>query len=150
MPKKLDHRKARADLAKHAPEALQAITVRLPTGLLMEVHQGAEQKGLDLASAIRELTALGLETAARPGGPESAADRRVVKEWGKRVERALRDGRSPIEPFLEQDSPDLEVLPTILVRLDYRSIFRGLKENEDGPWVERAWKQKKAEAPVRV
>ncbi len=66
MPKKIDHKNARVTLARLAPETLQAITVRLPAGLLVTVHQWAEHKGLDLASAIRELVTLGQEASCAP------------------------------------------------------------------------------------
>jgi hypothetical protein len=151
MPKKLDHDKARAELVKLGPETLQLISARLPAGLLINIHSWAEQKGLDLATAIRELTTLGLETATHPGSA-SVADRKEVKRWEKAVKRAIQAGKSPFEPFLEQDNPNLEALPTILARMDFQGLFqeyRAALEEED-PWIERAWKRKKAEAPSHL
>src|SRR6516162_3068325 len=116
MPRKMDHRQASAGLAKLAPETMQVTTVRLPAWLLIEVHRWAEEKGLDLASAIRELMTQGLETATGPEGA-SAADRTEVRKWKKEVVRALRAGQSPLEPFLAQDSPSLGVLPAVLAKL---------------------------------
>jgi hypothetical protein len=155
MPKKTDHNKARAELAKLPPEALQAITVRLPAGLLIRAHRLAEQKGFDLAQAIRGLIELGLETTARPGEPSPDAVRSAAKKWGKHVERALRAGRSPIEPFfLAQDEPgpDLEALPAILAQLDYPDIFAEMKAQrvENGPYIERRWQRIKDESPAHV
>jgi hypothetical protein len=150
MARKTDHKQARVELAKLAPESLQAVTVRLPAGLLLEVHCWAEAKGLDLASAIRELMSQGLERAT---GPEAAppADRNEVRKWKKAVERALQAGQSPLEPFLDQASPSLDVLPAVLARLDYQTIYRRLKEKrEEEPWLERAWRQTKADAPSHV
>jgi hypothetical protein len=155
MPKKTDHNKARAELAKLPPEALQAITVRLAAGLLIRAHRLAEQKGFDLAQAIRGLIELGLETTARPGEPSPDAVRSAAKKWGKQVERALREGRSPIEPFfLAQDEPGpgLEALPAILAQLDYPAIFAEMKVQHDEkvPYIERRWQRIKDEAPALV
>jgi hypothetical protein len=153
MPKKADHAKARAKLAVLAPETLHAITVRLPAGLLVDMHQWAERKGLDLAAAIRKLTGLGLEAAAHPG-QAAAGDPRTVKKWGRAVERALQAGRSPLEPFLAQEAPDadLDALPAILAKLDYQSVYKQLKENlhQNEPWVEQVWQRLKERAPSHV
>jgi hypothetical protein len=151
MPRKTDHRKAREELAKLAPDALQAVTVRLPAGLLIGVHKWAEQRGLDLATTIRELTALGQQAADRPGGQLSAADRRAIKRWSKLVEQALRAGRSPLEPFLGEDRANVELLPAILGSLDYGPILQQVKAtSEKAPWIEQAWTRKKANAPAHV
>ncbi|MFO0931042.1 MAG: hypothetical protein U0736_29090 [Gemmataceae bacterium] len=154
MPKKTDHGKARSELAKLPPEALQAITVRLPAGLLIKVHRLAERKDFDLARAIRELIELGLEATARPGEPPAGDVRRAVKKWGKHVERALRAGRSPFEPLLGEDEPGpgLDALPAILTQLDYPALFEEVKgqREEKGPWIERRWKQIKDEAPAHL
>jgi hypothetical protein len=154
MPKRLDHQEARAQLAKLPPETLHAITVRLPAALLLEVHQFAEREGRDLASALRELMKIGQEAADQPRRRESAADRKATKKWSKAVERALRNGRSPIEPYLVRDSSDadLDTLPNILAELDYRSIIQELKEkrDEDSPWIERVWRHMKDEAPSHL
>jgi hypothetical protein len=150
MPKKIDHRKARAELAKLAPETLRAITVRLPAGLLVKVHEWAEQKGQDLAAAMRELMTLGLEAATSP--VLKNVDRAAVKRWQKSVEQALGDGKSPIEPFLRQENPSLEALPVILAKIDYWPIYQRLLKSrgEKEPWVERIWELEKARAPRRV
>src|SRR5262249_45998866 len=143
MPKKTDHTKARAELAKLPPEALQAVTARLPASLLIRVHRLAEQKGFDLAQAIRGLIELGLETTARPREPSPDAVLSAVNRWRRHVGRAWRKGRSPIEPFLAQDEPgpDLEALPAILAQLDYPAIFAEMKAQrvENGPYIERQW-----------
>jgi hypothetical protein len=153
MPKKVDHAKARAKLAVLAPETLHAVTVRLPAGLLVDMHQWAERRGLDLAAAIRKLTGLGLEAAAHPG-QAAAVDPRSVKRWTKAVERALRAGRSPLEPFLAQEAPDADLgaLPAILGKLDYQSVYKQVKENlqQKEPPVERAWRRLKDRAPSHV
>src|SRR5262245_60654056 len=130
MPRKTDHRKAREQLAKLAPGTLVAVTVRLPADLLIWVHQWAEARGLDLAHAIRDLIALGRETAARPGPQDSASAREAAKKWRRQVESALGAGQSPIRPLLGQDvsETDLEALPLILVELDYWGLFQQLKE----------------------
>src|SRR6516164_9113011 len=107
MPKKVDHAKKRAELAALPPETLRVVTARLPAGLLVDMHRWAERTGLDLASAIRKLSGLGLEAAAHPG-QAAAADPRAVKKWTRPVERALRTGRSPLEPFLAQEAPDAD------------------------------------------
>jgi hypothetical protein len=150
MPRKMDHRQASAGLAKLAPETMQVTTVRLPAWLLIEVHRWAEEKGLDLASAIRELMTQGLETATGPEGA-SAADRTEVRKWKKEVVRALRAGQSPLEPFLAQDSPSLGVLPAVLAKLDYQAIYHRLKERrQEESEGERVWTQVKADAPTSV
>src|SRR5262245_51013055 len=150
MPTKLYHDKARAELAKLSPKALQALTVRLPAGLLVKVHVWAEQKGQDLATAIRELMTLGLETANQP--QVATVDRATLKKWEKAVEQALRAGRSPIEPFLEQGDPNLEPLPVILAKLDYAPIYQRLleKRGEKEPYLDRVWQEAKADAPSHV
>jgi hypothetical protein len=153
VPRKTDHRKARGELAKLAPETLQAVTVRLPAGLLIGVHRWAEEKGLDLASAIRDLTALGREAAARPEGQGSAAARKAAKRWRRPVERALWAGLSPVQPLLGEEisEADLEALPLILAELDYRGVFQGLKgKQERDSAEERVWKGKKADASAHV
>jgi hypothetical protein len=155
MPRKSDHQQARAELAKLAPEALQVVTARLPAGVLIKIHRWAEEKRLDLAAALRELMTLGLETATGPAPP--TADRKEVKRWEKPVEKALKEGRSPLEPFLEQPfpeegEPDVEVLRAVLARLDYKAIYRHVmehRETEETP-AEREWKRLKAAAPSHV
>jgi hypothetical protein len=134
-----------------APDALRAFSVRLPAGLLGEVHRWAEEKGLDLTTAIRELTTLGLETATRPGAP-SPADRKEMKTWEKDVERALRAGNSPFEPFLDRNHPDAKPLPAILAKMDYPTIYERVKEKRQRaePPVERRWKRMKEEAQPLV
>jgi len=129
---------------------MRAVTVRLPAGLLLEIHRRAEQKGLDLATAIREVTTLGLETASSPGTPN--VNRKELSRWKKLVARALRAGQSPFEPFLVEDSPDLSLLPAVLAKLDYASIYQSVKENraQQEPLIERTWKQLKAAAPSHV
>jgi hypothetical protein len=153
MPRKSDHRKAREAYGKLAPDTLQAVTVRLPAGLLVDLHRWADEKGMDLASAVRDLTARGLHAATLPGGLASA-DPRAVKKWRKRVERALRQGGSPFDPFLKDDEPEagLAALPAILATLDYRTLFLELPESreKEAPAEERAWQQMQAEAPAHV
>jgi hypothetical protein len=153
MPRKTDHRKAREELAKLPPDTLQAVTVRLPAGLLIDVHQWAEEKGLDLASALRDLTALGRETATRPGGQDSPAVRKAAKKWRRPVERALRNGQSPIQPLMGQEvsETDWDALRFILAGLDYRELFARHKETlKDDTPVERAWKQIQEEAAAHL
>jgi hypothetical protein len=155
MPRKANHEKARTELARLAPDVLQAITARLPAGQLRKVHQWAEQKSLDLTSAIRELIAIGMEAEAHPDEPLAAAVRKAAAKWKKPVERALLAGRSPIQPFLAKKTSDqeLEALPAILSGLDYQNIFKAIKEKADarGTYIDRVWGELKAGAsePIR-
>jgi hypothetical protein len=151
MPRKTDHQQARAALAKVAPESLQAFSARFPAGLLIEVHRWAEEKGLDLATAVRELTTLGLEAANRPDSP-SPTDRKEMKRWAKDVEKALREGQSPFEPFLKRDQPDVTPLAAILAKMDYQAIYERVKDlgEKAEPAVERRWERMKEEAQLLV
>jgi hypothetical protein len=149
----MDHRKARAELAKLPPDTLRAITIRLPAAILIAVHRWAEERGLDLTSAIRDLTALGQEAAARPDGQDSAAIRSTVKKWRGPVVRALRAGQSPLQPLLghEISETDLEAVRRIVVEADYRSLVQQLNAKlEEGSPAERAWKVLQAEAPDQL
>ena len=150
MPRKTDHRKAREELRKLAPEFLQAVTFRLPAGLLVKLHEWAEEKGQDLATAIRELVALGLETATNP--TPTPVDRTTVKKWEEFVWKALWAGESPLKPFLQEENPNLEVLPVILAKQDYGPIYHWLKK-QSGPkeaYLNRIWGEAKGDAPSHV
>jgi hypothetical protein len=153
MPKKINHGEARAALAGLAPESLHVITARLPVALLADLHAWAQERGLDLAAALRRVTALGLAAAAHPG-QAAAADPRAVKKWSKAVARAVGAGQSPLAPLLAQEAPDadLDALPAILTKLDYRVIYKQVKENlqQKEPPVEREWKRLKDRAPSHV
>ncbi len=52
MPRKTDHQKARAELSKLTPEALQAITARLPASLLMELPVHLQDATLPIVGFI--------------------------------------------------------------------------------------------------
>jgi hypothetical protein len=154
MPRKVDHREVRDKLARLSPESLQAITVRLPAELLIKVHQWAETQKLDLASAVRTLLALGHETAVHPEHEDSGTARKAVRKWRRDVERALRAGRSPIEPFLGQNvsDADFRALPLILARADYRTLYEALKKRLEGETSPAAvaWREEQAEAPTHL
>jgi hypothetical protein len=123
----------------------------MPADLLIKVHEWAEAKGLDLATALRDLTALGQEAAARPSGQDSPAVRTAAKKWSKPVERALRAGQSPLHPLLGQDiSPtDLDAMPRILADQDYHNLFQALTEKA-GTREERVWACLKTEASKHI
>jgi hypothetical protein len=125
---------------------LQAVTVRIPAGLLTQIHLWAEQGGRDLATAIRELTTLGLEASRSSGA--IPVDLSEVARWQPEVERALRQGESPLKPFLDHENRSVEALSSILAKIDYANIYEQLKEG--GPRVEVRWNRLKAEAPPPV
>src|SRR5262245_31444171 len=66
MPKKLDHQKAKAALERLPADALQAVTTRIPAGLLARIHGWAERHSVDLAAALRDLLAAGLKAGGSP------------------------------------------------------------------------------------
>jgi len=151
MPKKIDHHQAQAELAKVAPDTLRAFSVRLPAGLLIEVHRWAEGKGLDLTTAIRELATRGLE-AANLSDASSSADPKEIKKWQRILEQALRKGLSPFEPFLDKDEPDVKPLAGILAKMNFETIYEQLKaaRERDEPLVERKWNRIKETAQSHV
>jgi hypothetical protein len=145
---------ALAKLAKLAPDALQVVTVRLSASLLMEVHRWAEKQGVDLASALRQLTSLGQEATTRPDEQLTTAQRNMVEKWSKRVERDLRAGRSPYECCLPIPNPEpvLEVYRNIFANANHQSIFQDVKMKlERGcPYIDRAWAELKDDVPNYV
>jgi hypothetical protein len=147
MPKRLDHGKARAELARLPPDSMQAITLRMPAAMLARVHQFAEERKADLTSAVRELVVTGFEAR----GQLANVDAKCVKKWAKPVENAIRAGQSPIEPFLESDATRLDVvaLPAILAGLDYVRILGEIKKKRgaDEPWIDRVWQEMRSKAP---
>jgi len=155
MPKKVDHLKARDELAKLEPDALKAVTIRLPARLLRTVHALAEEMSQDLTATIRGLIAHGQEAAARPGEQVSAAVRKAVRKWQKPVELALLAGRSPIEPFLAKEVSDqeLKALAFILGGLDFQTIFTEVRRKTEAreTYIDRFWNRLKDEAsdPLR-
>ena len=151
MARKSDHSQAIISLAKLSPGTLHPVTARLPAALLVQIRRFAEEKDLDLASALREVATLGLEAAASQGAL-SPADRKEVKRWEKDVERALRDGKSPFEPFFPEDHPNVKILPPILAKIDYAAIYPRAKQNHAGKetLAESMWKLKIEAAKTQV